>query len=58
MNESSYEEFVVIVMTNKDLNKTKNGSVTEDDKWSSFELSYSGKVYIMIIIDSWSLGGE
>ena len=31
IHESSHEEKIVIFITNKDLNKTKNSSTTEDD---------------------------
>ena len=37
---------------------TKNNFVIEDDNGNCFELSYSEKVYIMILIYSWSLSGK
>ena len=38
--------------------KEKRNSVTEDDDGNSFEFFISKNVYIMILIDSWSNGGE
>ena len=49
---SSYEEAIVFAITNKDLNMTENNYVTDNDDGKFFELSYSEKVYIIIIIDS------
>ena len=49
---SSYEEAIVFSITNKDLNMTENNYVTDNDDGKFFELSYSEKVYIIIIIDS------
>ena len=40
-----------MLITNKDLNKTKNSSITEDDEINWFELYYYKIVYIMILID-------
>ena len=58
IHESSHEESIVIFMTNKDLNTIKNISVAEDEDGNCVELSYQEKVYKMILIDSWYLGGE
>ena len=57
-DDSSNEQAIVILITNKDSNKTKNSYVTEDNEVNQFELSYSEESYIMLLLDSWYLGGE
>ena len=37
---------------------SENNYVAEDDSGNCFELLYSEKVYTMILIDSWYLGGQ
>ena len=37
---------------------TKNNYITEDEYDNCFELSYSEKLYMMILIYSWYIGGE
>ena len=43
IHESFHEEVIVIFIKNKDLNKTKNSSVTEDDYTNWFGISSYGK---------------
>ena len=45
IHESSHKEAIQIFVTNKELNKTKNSSFTEDEYGKCFELSHS-KIYI------------
>ena len=51
-------ENATINFKKKVLKKSENNYVTEDEDGISFECSYFEKVYIMIIIDSWSRSGE
>ena len=48
----------MIFITKIDSTKNKNLCVTEDDYGNWFGILYLEKVYIIILLDSWSLGGE
>ena len=58
IDECLHEDSIVIFITKKDFKKTENNYITEDDDENSFKFYYHKKVYIMILIDSWSHCGE
>ena len=45
-------------MTKIDLNKAKNRCVTEDEDGNCFDISYSEKLYTIILINSWYLSRQ
>ena len=57
IDESSHENVIVIFTTTKNLNKTENNYVTEDDDGNMFEFSYYKKViyndFITFMVSWW-----